>query len=760
MQQNKKTALEAFTLSSSSINTNLRYRVLPAIQERIDRKDNQKLLTATTTANSGLFDASARIPRVKNDDYTSFNEQQLSAQTNNQNTTHSGALDLSFVGNEQNFVLRYICCTQLPIVINARLPSNEVFANANVIALPKQNEIVAVFDDLPVFVGEQAFVRVQRSVAPYHSGWFPLFWLHAIASEKVTQNMTMGMSYQGISRQIRQVVQQVFHQNCDNMNPVGGPATFELPGPPSKNYKCGEYPVGDTSATFFRNGENYRYLNSQRFFRRGFEHRDQYFRVGHSDANFNFPIYISDIDSQSRAAEDYAAQELKEEGYAPLTRTYFKTQEARDDGEVRVHAMDWYFKTWFEDSEPRKSQKLRISLRTNLPGFSLYSPLTEQQFRAWAWEPYNGDSEVTISHIKLGGMRIEHIPLRIDGIVEINIDNNTDNISNTFEVASSDSIAIRFTDARITKDPKLSFYETTEYAPVATGNSSVVPIALGYVEQIVDNILADGTFVWELISDNVLSSVLASLESLHPQLMVLFQSPSNLALDACKFSMPSAYQSRNSNFYAFYRQCIDFASSVEDVAFDNDPANQLYEGYGFTQSPTYWANVNEAGLLWRKADSDRQSFPCPGDASCSVYIDRPWWAAYNPRYEYVGGDKFDPDAWNYNSGRGGKALVNASATTSKHYWHFMRCLLPNVDQKLNANVDDFVTRVAENTPNECRLSALETVCELYGEGEDLEQLFAARWGIIPQLSGYTNYCQWAEELREDDDGELPLTINQ
>jgi hypothetical protein len=107
---------------------------------------------------------------------------------------------------------------------------------------------------------------------------------------------------------------------------------------------------------------------------------------------------------------------------------------------------------------------------------------------------------------------------------------------------------------------------------------------------------------------------------------------------------------------------------------------------------------------------------------------------------------------------GGKVQFQASATTSKHYWHFMRCLIPNADQKLNADVNDFVKRVSENTPEECRLAALETVCELYDEGQDLEQQWQDRWGYAPPLSGYAKYCQWAEELRDSDDDELTISI--
>lgn len=762
----------SFRLSAASINERLNQNVLPKVQERItNMQENPASRTKTqalTHAKKGLFDEALRLALFKSATASANANVRREATLRTQNLMQgqqAAELDLDFTGNEQNYVIRYVCCSQLPIVFNARLPANQIFLANNIVGYPETNELVAVFDDLPIYVGEQIFVRVQRSTAPYHAGWFPLFWLHEIASETTSHKITTGVSYQGISRQIRNVVQAQFYQNCDHMNPVGGNPTFESEGPATSNYKCGEYPVGNTEASFSKNGNTYRFLNNQTYSVKGANFQNDYAQVAYSNATFTFPFYIGNLGTQSRHSEDYSAQEMLEEGYAFLSRTYWKTDEAREDGEVRIHAMDWYFKTWFDASEPEKSKSLKFSLRANLPGFLLYSPFADQSFSAWAYDFYNGSSSISVSAIELGGIRIEHLPLRIDGIIEIDTDNDADSnatangISDSFEIESNNSVSIRFTDARLTRDPNLSFFDGISYVSSQQGSSALMSLAANYVKAVIEGILGDengGSFVWDLISDDVLSSILQSLEALHPKLTVLFNSPSAVVIDACKASMPAAYRSKNNNFYAFYRQCLDFGASIHGVYFNNEASNSFHEGYGFTQPSNYWANVNKAGLLWRKPGSDRPSFPCPDDASCSVYIDRPWWADYDPGYVYTGDEKFDPEAWSYASSRGGKVLIDATASTSKHYWHFLRCLVPNADQKFNADIDDFVERISEETSEECRLSALETVCELYGEGEDLEVLFENRWGYRPQLSGYATYCQWAEELRAQDDGELPV----
>ncbi|RIL06190.1 MAG: hypothetical protein DCC71_07810 [Proteobacteria bacterium] len=51
----------------------------------------------------------------------------------------------------------------------------------------------------------------------------------------------------------------------------------------------------------------------------------------------------------------------------------------------------------------------------------------------------------------------------------------------------------------------------------------------------------------------------------------------------------------------------------------------------------------------------------------------------------------------------------------------------------------------------CLVPAVGLMCELYGEGEDLESMWSEPLGgAVPDLAGYTNFCDWYDSLTAPD----------
>ena len=259
-----------------------------------------------------------------------------------------------------------------------------------------------------------------------------------------------------------------------------------------------------------------------------------------------------------------------------------------------------------------------------------------------------------------------------------------------------------------------------------------------------------GAAFWFAVDDQIAEALLDTLNDLKPKLTKTFGTPRTLASNACGSIMPGSYKSMLSPFYAFYLNCRDFANTLTEVGFIDPSPLPVSKGASFSQSPDLWANANVAGLYW--GEKKTQAVPCP-DYSCSDMIyERPWWASYDPHYAWSsenGGEKFDPGSYNYVSPYGGRVRYQATGRTIQPYWYFLQCLIPAADKEINRNPHLSAYQLGENVKEACMLPALETACELYGEGDDLEAQWEARWGIVPSISGYLFYCAWAEELRNE-----------
>jgi hypothetical protein len=664
-------------------------------------------------------------------------------------------------GADQHYVLRYVCCAQLPIIQDPTLPPAQLFAEPNVVAIPAQNEVVAVFDDLPVANAQQLFVRVQRSGGQHDWGYFPLFWLHQKSAPVVESEIRVNASYMAIARGIREMSDAVFYASCNGgSHPAGGAPDWVLSG---GDFECGEYPVGDPSDTETVHGHAFRFLTSfakeladfswqmpgpAAYPRFGWLDND-----GTEDIQISVPFYFGPLATQARPAGEYGITRLEDPDYEFRTRTYWQSEFAQDDPDVRIHPMDWYFKTGFAEDAPEQAGEVQFSLIVNLPGFEVYSPWFEKEIVLWHMPALATAKEARTSRIRLGGMRMDELPLRIDGTLFLKTAQNDGGEIDDLAYAGG-LVGVRFTDVRFLRAPGVSFLDgiSVEWKKKDPG---ILSLAIDTLLSALNWLLLDDPFdlgdvlFWLAAQEPLRDQILSALQDLSPRLTQVFEAPRGRAITACDAVLPPDYEEMTSPFYAFYRICRDFGATLSDIAFHN-PANALSGGWADDVSHA-WANVNLGGIPWGGPDRDSRTWWCPGGGGddCTVTFDRPWWARHDPQYLYTGGPKFHPDSYAYSDGPGAKVTLRAEGATIRDYWHFLQCLVPGADRELNENPHATAAQLRTTLQEECQLPALETVCELYGEGEDLEAQWDARWGYTPDLSGYTAYCAWAEELRNE-----------
>ena len=679
-----------------------------------------------------------------------------------------------FQGSEQNYVLRYVCCSQLPIIQDPQLAPDQLFSDNNIVAIPKQDEAVAVFDDLPIYNGKQIFVRVQRSQGQHLWGYFPLFWLHEHPSPVEPTEVHANASYMAIARGIRTLIEEGFYQGCNQPHPAGG-EPWDVPDEAGA-YQCGEFPLGSADDVIQVQGHNFRYLT----------HIDRveepqtidppqeaidYPRFGFWDndpvegVDLHIPFYIGPLATQRRANDEYNLVELTDPKYQFYARTYWQSDEAQADENVRVHPMDWYFKTYYPDDASDHPKEVHFSIIAELPGFEVYSPWFEKEIVLF----YNGGllggyKEARTSEISLGGMRMDELPLRIDGKVTLKTAQNGDPVDDF--VQNLGYVGVEFTDVQFLRVPAITFYDGIRLK-FKKMESSLLNLAIDLLVGTLNGVLGSGTengsfgglLFWQAAQGDLRDDILDQLKDFAPTLTQIFGDPRSRATDACSTVMPAAYKTPLSPYFAFYRNCVDFAGTINDLSFINPPDVPVQAAGSFSESSDAYAQVNLGAIPWGSAETGSKTYFCPSSDSpdgCSITFQRPWWARFDPHY-VIGAELFTPGGYSYYWGTGVRAAARASGETVAAYSHFLSCLIPETDSAYNYNPWITQQTLQGKLQTACQLPALETACELYGEGEDLDALWEARWGYTPNLSGYANFCARAEALRNE--GKYPtITI--
>jgi hypothetical protein len=153
-----------------------------------------------------------------------------------------------------------------------------------------------------------------------------------------------------------------------------------------------------------------------------------------------------------------------------------------------------------------------------------------------------------------------------------------------------------------------------------------------------------------------------------------------------------------------------------------------------------FARVNEGGLDW-SFDEDKSQWPIltpAGDKD--AWVDRPGWAKYRPRW---------PESATVNN-PGSSVRSDVQARANEHYWPILECMATTVNRVFNYDPSAGGNTYANRLQNDCLEAGVNAACKLFGEGDDLLDIWEKRWGVRPDTHEYTKYCLWARHLKDKD----------
>ena len=636
-------------------------------------------------------------------------------------------------------VARFVCCEGFSLLRSAVVPPASLFSPGNVVATLQRNERLLVFDDAPVPNGQHVLVRVQRTNGTFEMGWFPLFWLYAAPGTQKTDTLSIDASYMMIASQLRRGIAKAFYDGCDDPNPLGGRQVPQ--GSTSTHYGCGEYPAGSLAKTYVRpqNDETYKYLrNVEKEFKQVEEGLDvvgwyvAVYDLGDGDIDLSIPLYLSR--RQYRSEQPYTIADLdvaKFQSDANVSaRTYSRFPPAQADVTARVHPMDWYFRPRFPAASQSRNE-LWFDLEVHLPGVEILAPPFH---KVVVLESQALKHRVTETKtISLGGVRVDEIPIRVTGRLK--------RAGGLDQVAApgveAPFVSVEFTDVSLLKMPQISFpYDIEiEYYYVDGLHERVIELLTDVLEKYV---LKNGkfkAFLWEkfAIEGELETMLLKTLVSLQPQFTQAIPDPRASISGGCERIFPASQKTAASPFFGLYRECRSVVDSIVVRPFVNKASSDFDAAKAF-------ARVNEAGLDW-SFDEDKAQWEVltpPGDAM--TWIDRPGWSKYRPRW---------PDSATV-SNPGSAVRSEAEARANEHYWPILDCVATGVNRVFNYDPSASGSTYANRLQTDCLDAGVGAACKLFGEGDDLLDLWERRWGVRPDTHEYTRYCLWARHLKDKD----------
>jgi len=128
----------------------------------------------------------------------------------------------------------------------------------------------------------------------------------------------------------------------------------------------------------------------------------------------------------------------------------------------------------------------------------------------------------------------------------------------------------------------------------------------------------------------------------------------------------------------------------------------------------------------------------PGDKD--AWVDRPSWSKYRPRWPGGAGGN--------NIGASVKSEVQARA--NEHYWPILECMGTTVNVVFNYDPSAGAGTYANRLQTDCLEAGVGAACKLFGEGDDLLDIWERRWGVRPDTHEYTRYCLWERHLKDKD----------
>jgi hypothetical protein len=700
-----------------------------------------------------------------------------------------------FSGGDARAVARYVAHDGLPLYATASFAAEEVHTF-------ERGEGVHVFDDLPTIVGDNVFVRVQAVDSyPFPVGWMPLFWLYQAPVGGTTDDLTFTSTYGLIADAISDGIEQIFYRGCDQYPLVAHSPMF--PGATRcrrstgtrwtsrRATTAGEYPVGMTGEAWipgvgmvngkwlpprtldvpgtvqylpWKKGDPYGIIAAIHEYYRPLEWAPEpltvHARLSRLDGQRRGDPYdMRDLGTAHGATQPKVrSNQLYVPKATPATAAHdgvvYDLDELAESA-VRIHGTD----TWFNVSldapagvtEPADAY---LTICQRLPGGHVQTERVYANIGLYTNLVKERHSRITA--IELGGM--EFSAMTACATATINpprgsfssgggLGHATDMLGDTPPAA-----VIRFVRGTI---EGLSLRHTGElkvYGQLDSVHDWLIGILLGQVNAILDH-GPDGVGLWRFIAglpipkvdiphpDDIDAAIqagfgkvttsleqmlLTELQEVGRQLTRRLVDPHEAIRTACDTLMPSSYANVSSRYHVLYLQCLEATQDADIDVVANTGSTTCHD-------PRAFARVSD-GTGWRHAgDRTRLLYAGleDGDQHYSHVLRRPPWASWGADIQ----------------GRPvpGCGVRSALTTTvMSEYWPLLRCMEPTVNEGVNHRWT--VSTMRNRLRSDCEVPAVKILCDMYGEGRDLREMWEQRYGHVPPTGPYMGYCSLYRDL--------------
>lgn len=604
----------------------------------------------------------------------------------------------------------------------------------------QRGERVFVFDTLPVVSSNALFVEIQlpdRDVSAV--GWVPLAWLYETSVSTSRDSLDFRASYGLFSKQIANFVDSAFYAACDGypVYPhnagVLGPQFNPNLLPSDANYRCGEYPVGDTYSS------SHKRITTLDFETPSFHHDGTLFNVNIEAIPLSIPIDMLRLDGQTRG-DNYAMRDLSTAwspaGSADVEefRLYsrFPNHERQVpfevEDEVRVHDTDFWFNVSHEaPAGVTADADAYINACFYLPGSTLQGQRVDTNIKLTTKSVATRVSHIT--GIEFGSVEFSRFRVCTTATVSQRADeSDSDGVIDQYAPnAMPGPLVVRFVRGVI-EDIDVEYkggiklygsFDSLHGALLTTATNVLNDVLINGVPFSIkghDMSGGAGPMLWQGWMKGALEKeLLNQLDVIAARLTGSLPDPDGALSRACDLIMPDSYSQIESPFYPLYQQCLEATRDVDiDAIVPPMGPSSCYE-------PGNYARVSDGKNWWSDTDTDDTYYY--GDGINDVLaIDRPFWV----------------------NGCGIRSRVETEVMSE--WWPLLECMAEVLDRDVNYGKTS--GQVSANMQNECLVPAVKMLCDLYGEGDDLMDMWLGEDADFDVPNTF-NFCAYYEELTKE-----------
>jgi hypothetical protein len=627
--------------------------------------------------------------------------------------------DGDLTGGGAGTVTRYVMNDNLPLHATAS------FNSAELMELDRGDRVY-VQATAPVPAQGNVFVQVQvADRAPYPVGWLPLHWLVVTLPGDADVSIDFEASYGLVAKLIQEQIEEHFYDGCDRYPTYAQQSvvasTPELDDPASipygERYDCGELPFGTVESASRKHLTTYE-----------FDSPDAYYEIASipvvsiDSIHFEVPVKLYRLPWQTRDTYEMRdmssgwAQQFGDGSADVVEHSHYEkfAANALEDEMVRVHDSDvWFNVTWTAPPGVTAvpGAQAYFNLCWALPGVTIEGATTPMDVDMWSV----GGAHSHITGIHWGTVELD--PFRVCATAALRQSQPLQGPDVLTNGETTPPIVVELVRASL-RDVSLRFVEPVNlYGTFSGWHAPAISYLESWLTAIGENEGLLGLLFQAFLEGPIEDRMSEQLFALTTQLASALPEPEHEIGNACNRLMPSSYRQPTSRWYPFYQHCLEATRHAEVTLFSN-----AIEHTQSCHDRSTYARANDGSAWTRRSDNhDVYYEPVTEDP---IGIDRPYWVT---QCEV-------------------EAVVDTQLMSG--YDDVLDCAANVLDEGLNFRRS--MSWVSSEAQSRCLTPTVGLLCDLYGEGDDLIELWTEALGSEPELEGYTRFCDWYASLTAPD----------